>query len=157
MAVSQPFYNSRNLSLIHELVTVVRDYCDFFQDGHPCFRNLVAWNFVDKCVCKWFNGTWYTGTVHSYKLQREWFEVKSSDGLEDYSSSDLALIYYSELHPSAFFLAVDLVMLVMVALHAGSFCSPFFFSPGADSFDPAMCFLIEQAAYSITALDNCVL
>ena len=85
------------------------------------------------------------------KLQRQRFAVKSSGGLEEYSPSALALAYYSELHPSAFFLAFHLVMLIMVALHAGSFCSPFLFSSGADSFDPALCSLIEQAAYSITA------
>ncbi len=35
----------------------------------------------------------------------------------------MALIYYSELLPSAFFLAFDPVRPVMVDLHAGSFCS----------------------------------
>jgi hypothetical protein len=53
--------------------------------GLPCFRNLVAWNLVVKRVCKCFNGTWYIGTVHSYQLQRQWFAVKSSDGLDEYS------------------------------------------------------------------------
>jgi hypothetical protein len=114
--------------------------------GLPCFRNFVAWNLVDTRVRKFFNGTWYIGTVSSYKLHRQWFAVKSSDGLEEYS-----LDYYSELHPSAFFLAFDLAMLVMLALHAKFFCFPFLFSPGADSFDSALCSLIEQATYSITA------
>ncbi len=41
--------------------------------GLPCFRNLVAWNLVDKRVRKCFYGTWYIGTVHSYKLQRQRF------------------------------------------------------------------------------------
>ncbi len=39
--------------------------------GLPCFRNLVAWNLVDKRVRKCFKGTWYIGTIYSYKLQRQ--------------------------------------------------------------------------------------
>ncbi len=60
-----------------------------------------------------------------------------ADGIEDHSFSESAFIYNSELHPSAFFVAFDVVMPVIVVLHAGSFCSPFLFSPAADSFDPA--------------------
>ena len=78
--------------------------------GFLGFRNLVAWTLVDKRVRKCFNGTWYIGTIVSYNLQRQWFAVKYCDGVEEYSPSELALIYYSDLLPSAFFLAFDIAV-----------------------------------------------
>jgi hypothetical protein len=73
-----------------------------------------------------------------------------------HSPSDLALIYYYELHPSAFFLAFHLVMLIMVALHAGSFCSPFLFSLVQIPLilHCVHCSLIDQAAHLITAQEQ---
>jgi hypothetical protein len=89
----------------------------------------LSWNLVNKSVRKCFNGTWYIGTVQSYKLQRQWFAVTSSDGMEEYSPPHLALICYSELHPSAFFLAFDLVVLVMVTPTFWLFLFSIFVSP----------------------------
>jgi len=86
------------------------------------FRNLVAWTLVDKRVRKCFNGTWYIGTIVSYNLQRQWFAVKYCDGTEEYSPSELAVIYYSELLPPAFFLAYDLAVPIVAAAHVGSVC-----------------------------------
>ena len=75
------------------------------------FCNLMAWSLVNKRVRKCFDGTWYIGTIQSYNVQRQWFAVKYSDGTEEYSPSELALIYYSEPLPSAFFMACDLAFL----------------------------------------------
>ena len=89
------------------------------------FRNLVAWIIVNKRVRKCFNSTWYIGTIISYNLQRQWFAVKYSDGTEEYSPSELALIYYSELLPSAFLMAYDLALPVAMAVHfmQSTYCS----------------------------------
>jgi hypothetical protein len=62
------------------------------------FRNLVAWTLVNKRVRNCFNGTWYIGTFVSFNLQRQWFAGKFCDGTEENSASELAPIYYSEMH-----------------------------------------------------------
>ena len=116
------------------------------------FRNLVAWIIVNKRVRKCFNSTWCIGTIISYNLQRQWFAVKYSDGTEEYTPSELALIYYSKLLPSAFFMAFDLALPVAVTLHDGSLCTPLTVSPGAASV--ALCSLMGQAAYSVDAQDQ---
>jgi hypothetical protein len=66
----------------------------------------------------------------------------------------LALIYYSELLPTAFFLALDLVVPVVAATHAGSLCSLIMALSAALSVDPKMCSLLDQAAYSVDAQDQ---
>jgi hypothetical protein len=118
------------------------------------FRNLVAWTLVNKRVRKCFNGTWYIGTVVSFNMQRQWFAVKYCDGTEEYSASELALIYYSEMLPSAFFLAFELVVPVPVALHAGFLCSAFLALSGTVSVDHKFCSLLAQVAYSADAQDQ---
>jgi hypothetical protein len=50
-------------------------------------------------------------------LQRQWFAVKYCDGVEEYSPSELAIIYYSELLPSAFFLAFDIAVPAVAVAH----------------------------------------
>ena len=72
------------------------------------FRNLVAWTLVNKRVRKCFDGTWYIGTIVSFNLQRQWFAVRYSDGTEEYTASELALIYYSDVLPRSFFMAFDI-------------------------------------------------
>jgi hypothetical protein len=115
------------------------------------FRNLVAWTLVDKRVRKCFNGTWYIGTIVSYNLQRQWFAVKYCDGTEEYSPSELAVIYYSELLPSAFFLAFDLAVPIVAAAHVGSVCSPLTVLSGEVSVNLELCSLLDQVAYSVDA------
>jgi hypothetical protein len=122
--------------------------------GLISFRNFVAWTLVDKRVRKCFNGTWYIGTIISYNLQGRWFAVKYCDGTEEYSPSELALIYYSELLPTTFFLALDLVVPVVAAAHAGSLCSPIMALSAGLSVDLQMCSLLDQAAYSVDAQDQ---
>ncbi len=118
------------------------------------FRNLVAWTLVDKRVRKCFNGIWYIGTIISYNFQRQWFVVKYCDGTEEYSPSELALIYYSELLPTAVFLAFDLVMPVVAAASVGSLGSPLIVLSAALSMDLPLCSLLDQAAYSVDAQDQ---
>ncbi len=69
--------------------------------------SVVALTLVNKSVRKCFNGIWYIGTIISYNFQRQWFAVVPSQYLteyrREYSPSALALIYYSELLPTAFF------------------------------------------------------
>ena len=113
------------------------------------FCNLMAWSLVNKRVRKCFDGTWYIGTIQSYNVQRQWFAVKYSDGTEEYSPSELALIYYSEPLPSAFFMVFDLAVPSVVALHAGSLCSPLLVSPGEAAV--SLCSLMSQVAYSVDA------
>ncbi len=112
----------------------------------------MAWILVNKRARKCFNGTWYIGTIISYNLQRQWFAVNYSDGTEEYSPSELVLIYYAELLPSAFFMAFDVALPVAVALHAGSLCTPLILSPRVASV--ALCSLMGQAAYSVDAQDQ---
>ena len=119
MTVSEHFFPFK------ELVSSPGAVRDCF--GLIGFRNLVAWTLVDKRVRKCFNGTWYIGTIISYNLQRQWFAVKYCDGTEEYTPSELALIYYSALLPAAFFLAFDLVVPVVAAAYVsagtgGLFC-----------------------------------
>ena len=111
----------------------------------------MAWTLVDKLVRKCFNGTWYIGTIVSYNLQRQWFAVKYCDGTEEYSPSELAVIYYSELLPSAFFLAFDLAVPVVAVAHVGSVCSPLTVLSGAVSVNLKLCSLLDQVAYSVDA------
>ncbi len=98
--------------------------------------------------------TGYIGTIISYNAHRQWCAVKYSDGTEKYSSSssELALIYCSELIPSAFFMAFDLALPVAVALHDGSLCAPLIVPSGVASV--ALCSLMGMAAYSIDAQDH---
>ncbi len=123
---------------------------------HDCFgllgfRNLVAWTLVDKCVRKCFNGTWYIGTIVPYKLLPQCFTVQYCDGTEEYSPSELAVIYYSELLPSAFFLAFDLALAVVAAAHVELVCSPLTVLFGAVFVDLKLCSLLDQVAYSFDA------
>jgi hypothetical protein len=67
------------------------------------FRNLVDWTLVAKRVRKCFAGTWSIGTIFSYNLHGQWFSVQYCDGTEEYSPSELVVIYYSALLPSAIF------------------------------------------------------
>ena len=119
--------------------------------GILAFCNLVAWSLVNKRVRKCFNGTWCIGTIISYTVQRQWFAIKYSDGTEEYSPSELALIYYSGQLPSAFFMAFDVALPAVVALHAGTICSPLTVPPGAVSGSASLGSLINQAAYSVAA------
>ncbi len=52
-------------------------------------------------------------TTLSYHLQRKWFAVKYCDEIEEYSPAEMALIYYSELLPTLFFLKFDFSVHVM--------------------------------------------
>ena len=114
------------------------------------FWNLVAWIHVDTCVRKCFNGTWYIGTIVSYNLQQQWFAVQYCDGTEEYSLSESAVIHYTELLPSAFFLAVP----VMAAAHVGSLCSHLTVLSGKVFFSGSLFSLLEQVAYSVDARDR---
>ena len=60
------------------------------------FQNLVAWTLVNMKVCTCFDGIWYIGTIVSINFQSQWFAVLCSDGTEEYTASELALIYYSD-------------------------------------------------------------
>jgi hypothetical protein len=115
------------------------------------FRNLVAWTLVDKRVRKCFNGTWYIGTIVSYNLQHQWFAVKYCDGTEEFSPSELSVIYYSELLPSAFFLAFDFSLPVVAAAHVELVCSPLTVLSGTVFVDLKLCSLLDQVAYSVYA------
>ncbi len=52
----------------------------------------------------------------------------------------------SELLPTAFFLAFDLIVPVVAATHAGSLCSPIITLSAVLSVDLQMCSLLDQAA-----------
>ncbi len=69
----------------------------------------------------------------------------------EYQPSELAVIYYSELLPSAFFLAFDLGLPVVAAAHVGSVCSPLTVLSGAVSVDLKLCSLRDQVAYYVDA------
>ncbi len=64
-------------------------------------------------------------------------------------SPELALIYYSELLPTAFFLAFALVVPVVAAAFAGSLGSPLIVLSAALSVDLPLCSLMDQAAYVV--------
>jgi hypothetical protein len=89
-----------------------------------------------------------------YNLQRQWLAVKYCDETEEYSPSELAVIYYSELLPSAFFLAFYLGLPVWAAAHVGSVCSSLTVLSGAVSVDLKLCSLLDQVAYSVDALSQ---
>ena len=63
----------------------------------------------------------------------------------------MAVIYYSELLPSAFFLAFDLAVPIVAAAHVGSVCSPLTVLSGEVSVNLELCSLLDQVAYSVDA------
>jgi hypothetical protein len=93
--------------------------------------NPVAWTLIHKHFCKCFRCTWYIGNALSYHLQRKWFAVKYCDEIEEYLPAELALIYFSDLLPTLFFLKFDFSVHVMAEAYTGLLCSPFFVTFGA--------------------------
>jgi hypothetical protein len=118
------------------------------------FRNLIAWTLINKRVRKCFNGTWFIGTILSYNLSRQWFAVEYSDGTEEYTASELALIFYSDRLPSAFFMAFDLVLPAALAFHVAPSCSVSSLIVPSGSDFHSLQSLLGAAAYSVDAQDH---
>jgi len=135
-----------------ELVSTPAAVRDCF--GLAGFRNLVAWTLINNRVRKCFNGSWFIGTILSYNLSRQWFVVQYSDGTEEYTASELALIYYSDRLPSAFFMAFDLVLPAALVFQVDSSCSaPSVLVPLELDF-PSLLSLLGQVSYSVDAQDQ---
>ena len=83
----------------------MRDCCGFFG-----FRHLTAWTVINKRVRKCFNGTWHIGTIKSFNLLHRWFALQYSYGLEEYTPSEISLIYFGDCLPRAFYMAFDIVL-----------------------------------------------
>ena len=105
--------------------------CDCF--GILGFRNPVVWTLVDKRV-------------------RKWVAFKYCDGAEEYSPSELAVIYKSELLPSAFIFAVPVVAAaVLLMLGPCVLLSLFYLAQSPSIVDRSLSSLLEQFAYSVDA------
>jgi hypothetical protein len=108
------FLYSTNMTVIEhflpfkELVSTPAAVRDCF--GLAGVRSLVAWTLINKRVQKCFHGSWFIGTILSYNLSRQWLVVEYSGGTEEYTASELAMIFYSYRLQSAFFMAFDLVL-----------------------------------------------
>ena len=78
--------------------------------GMVGFRNMVGWSLVQHRVRKCFSGTWCIGVLKGYKIRQMWFVVEYSDGIEEYTATELSAIYFSGSLSPAFYLAFAIPM-----------------------------------------------
>jgi hypothetical protein len=144
------FFSSNNLSIIQALCLTVLVFLVFaiFWLGHFLISvyasALMAYGIFEPLYLIIFNDN----GLHCN------FAVKYCDATEEYSPSELALIYYSELLPTESFLAFDLVVPVVAAASAGPTGSPRVVLSAPLSTDLSLCSLMDQAAYSVDAQDQ---
>jgi hypothetical protein len=80
--------------------------------GISAFRHLVAWTLINKRVRKCFDNAWHLGTIRSFNLRKAWFVIQYSDGVEEYTRSEIAMIFFGELLSNVFYMAFNIALLV---------------------------------------------
>ena len=118
--------------------------------GVSGFRNMVGWLLVNNRVRKCFDGTWHIGIIRSFNLRQQWFVIQYSDGLEEYTPSEVALVYFGNVLPRAFYMAfeIDLPLgLVAVGPNLST-------SPAPVEFPKAVSVCFSDIAFSATAGDE---
>jgi hypothetical protein len=121
--------------------------------GLPAFRHLVGWTLVHKRGRKFFDSVWHIGRMRSFNLCKEWFAVQYSDGLEEYTPSEIAGIYFGEPLSRAFHMAFNNAL--PIALNVFPVCIPDDLELEAHSLSHnAVSALFGGIAYSATAADQ---
>jgi hypothetical protein len=121
--------------------------------GISAFRHLVAWTLINKRVRKCFDNAWHLGTIRSFNLRKAWFVIQYSDGVEEYTPSEIAMIFFGEPLSNVFYTAFNLALLV--ALNVFTVPLPDDFALEAHSMThTAVSALFGGIAYSATAGDQ---